>query len=80
MAKHKQVYQNELIPRTQFWANCCAVGCRRGYTARDRATAGHHCICGAVITWNDGNSKDRPTFMSYKNENLRFVGCGGGNL
>ena len=66
MANKKQVYENELIPRVRFYANCTDRRCRRGYTARTMATAGHHCICGAKITWNDCDSKDRPSFRSFK--------------
>jgi len=66
MAKQKQQPNDSLIPKRPYWANCTAVGCGRGYTAKDRATAGHHCICGKSITWNCSISKDQPTFTSYK--------------
>ena len=66
MAKQKTETHDSFIPKRPFFANCCVIECKRGYTATNRATAGHHCICGSVITWNDMTSKDKPTFNSYK--------------
>lgn len=65
MAKAKET-QSSFIPQRPFFANCAVIGCRRGYTAMTRETAGHHCICGAKIAWNNMQSRERPTFTSYK--------------
>ncbi len=61
------------IPEARFIANC--THCHRGYTAKERSGAGHHCICGKKMLWNDLDMpKAKPNFMSYKKPCLGVAG------
>ena len=62
--KYKNTAGENFVPARPFFANCMKISCGRGYTAKNLETAGHHCICGAKMTWNEPDNKTRPTFLS----------------
>ena len=68
MARKKPTYKStsgeNFVPARPYFANCVKVGCGLGYTAKKKDQAGFHCMCGAVMTWNDPANKKEPTFVS----------------